>query len=64
MSQKAAWGMAGTIFSIVILFHGARIVYRWPVEIGGVQIPVYVSVMAVLLAGFMTYQSLKFYYRP
>lgn len=63
MTQKATWCLAGTIFSIVTLFHGVRTVYGWPVVVGNVQVPVYVSGIAVLVAGFMTYQSLKFYHR-
>lgn len=53
MSQKAFFGMSGTIFGIVALLHLARIIYGWPAQIGTFIVPTWVSWLSLLVAGYL-----------
>ena len=59
MSQKSFYSVTGTIFLIIAALHLIRIFNSWPVEIGTVAIPVWVSWAAVLLGGYLAYHGLK-----
>jgi len=47
--------VTATLFLIVAIMHLLRIIFGWPVEIGGLNIPFWVSWLGVLVAGALAY---------
>jgi len=47
--------VTATLFLVVGLIHLLRIILGWHVEIGGLNIPFWVSWLAVVVAGFLAY---------
>jgi hypothetical protein len=47
--------VTAAVFVIVAIAHLLRIILGWHVEIGGLSIPVWVSWLAVILAGALAY---------
>lgn len=60
MNKSQYITITGTIFAIVGLLHLIRVVYDWPVSIGSWDVPLFVSILAVLLAGFLVFHAWKF----
>jgi len=59
MNQKTFSLLAGLIFLIIAVLHVARSVWGWDAVIGGWQVPMWVSWVAIVGAGFLAYQGLK-----
>ena len=53
MGQKTYCMVAGTIFTLVALFHMLRIFMEWPVMIGDWSVPKSVSWIALVVAGVL-----------
>jgi hypothetical protein len=60
MSSKAFSLVAGAIFGVVAVAHLLRIFMALPVTIGDWIIPMWVSWMAVVVAGWLSYSGLRF----
>ena len=60
MTHRNFFTVTGGIFSLITLLHLARIIYGWQAEIGGWQVSLWVSWIAVVVAGYLAYASLKF----
>jgi len=61
MSSKYAF-VSGTIFGVVAVLQAVRALYQWPVSIGGTEIPVWGSWVAVVVAGSLcawAFQSVR-----
>ncbi len=58
MNDKLFHLIAGTIFAVVALLHALRIYLGWPVVIGGWSAPMWVSWIAVVVAGGLSYFAL------
>ena len=43
--------VSGAIFGLVAVAHAVRALYGWPVQIGGLDIPVWVSWVSTVIAG-------------
>lgn len=59
MNSKSFALTAGVVFLAVAVVHGLRLLNSWPVAVGSVLIPTWVSWVALLLAGFLCYQGLS-----
>jgi hypothetical protein len=59
MSQKTFCFVAGLIFLIVAIGHAMRLAFRWEAMIGGWIVPVWMSWVAVLLAGYLAFEGLR-----
>ncbi|KKQ34748.1 MAG: hypothetical protein US50_C0038G0008 [Candidatus Nomurabacteria bacterium GW2011_GWB1_37_5] len=59
MSQKTFNYIVGIIFIIISALHLIRSILGWSANIGGVEIPVGVSVVAFIIAGFLAYSGFK-----
>ena len=55
MRTKTLLQVAGTVFAIVVILHGLRIINGWALRIGAVDIPMWVSWIAVILIGWLAY---------
>jgi hypothetical protein len=54
--------VASAVFTVVGLAHLLRALFRWPAEVAGASIPVWISWAAVVIAGslaFYGWRSLK-----
>jgi hypothetical protein len=59
MSQKTFCFVAGLIFLLVTFMHAMRLVLRWDAMIGGWMVPIWVSWVGVLLAGYLAFEGLR-----
>ena len=59
MDQKTFSVVAVIIFAVVALLHMARIVMNWPVVIGGWSVPMWVSWIALIVAGSLAFLGSK-----
>ncbi|QQG46559.1 MAG: hypothetical protein HYY55_01795 [Candidatus Niyogibacteria bacterium] len=60
MNIKTFYSTVGIIFALIFILHSARIIFGWSAVIGGLEIPMWVSWIAVFVAGFLIYQGNKF----
>jgi len=60
MGQKTYCMVAGTIFTLVALFHMLRIFMEWPVMIGDWSVPKSVSWIALIVAGGLALFGFRF----
>ncbi len=57
MTHKNFMAVAGTVFGIVAIAHALRFFTGATVVIGGFSVPVWVSAVAAVFAGYMSYQA-------
>ncbi|MDP3962705.1 MAG: hypothetical protein Q8Q03_02465 [bacterium] len=57
MNQNTFNKIVGVVFLIVTIVHLIRVIQGWSIIIGGVSIPGYVSWLAVIVAGCLSYQG-------
>ena len=58
MTDKSFHLIAGTIFALVALLQSLRIYMGWPVVIGGWSTPMWISWIAIVVAGGLSYFAL------
>ena len=51
--------VAGIIFSLVTLLHTLRLLRGWHVVIGDLSVPVWVSWLGLVIAGYLAYQGFR-----
>jgi hypothetical protein len=61
MNTKTYAITSGVIFFLVALLHLIRLVWQWPVIIGDWYVPAWVSVVGVIVAGFLSLQGLRIF---
>jgi len=59
MDQKAFFVLAGVIFALVALLHLLRIYMGWTVVIGSWTAPMWLSWIALVVAGGLSYVGLR-----
>ena len=59
MNQKTFTLTAGVVFSIITGLHVLRLLFRWEAVIGGWDVPLWVSWVALLLSGYLAYSAFK-----
>lgn len=59
MNSKKFLIISGTIFLIVGTAHFLRVLNGWPVSIGGLAIPMWLSWIVFILTGYLAYYGLK-----
>jgi len=59
MSQKTFCLTAGVIFGMIAVLHLLRLVFGWAAQIGGWVAPGWISIVALLVAGFLAYEGLR-----
>ena len=50
MNRNAYLIITGIIFVLVAVLHLLRLIYQWPVQIGAISIPIWVSCAGLLIA--------------
>ena len=61
MKQKTFLLVTAIIFSLVALFHVARVVFGWAAVIGGWSVPMWLSWIAVAVAAALAYFGFRFF---
>ena len=59
MQQSTFIKLSGWIFGIIAVMHALRLVMGWEVIIGGLALPLWLSILPVLLGGYLAYQAMK-----
>jgi hypothetical protein len=59
MNQKTFSIVAGVIFAVVALVHLVRIYMDWPIVIGDWSVPIWLSWIALIVAGGLAYLGLR-----
>jgi hypothetical protein len=59
MDRRTFTLLAGVIFAIVALLHQLRIYVAWPIVIGNWTVPMWVSWIALVVAGGLSYFGLS-----
>jgi hypothetical protein len=54
MSIKFYAGVCGIIFLIIFALHLLRLIFGWPAQIAGWDVPMWLSWIAMILAGFLS----------
>ncbi len=57
MNQSQYITLSGLVFAIVGLLHLLRVVKDWPLTVGPWEIPLFLSILAILLAGFLAWSA-------
>jgi len=57
MTQGAFLLVTSSLFALMALLHALRLFYGWNVTIGGWTIPVWVSAVGFLIAGYLAFQG-------
>ena len=59
MSKTSFSVLVGAIFLIVAVAHALRLVFKWEVVIAGWQVPMWLSAVAFVIAGYLAYESFQ-----
>ena len=59
MNQKTFVATAGVVFSLVAVLHALRLLLKWDAVIGGWSVPMWLSWVALALAGYLAYTAFK-----
>ncbi len=59
MNAKSFSTLAGAMFSLGALVHASRLIWEWPIVIGGWNIPIWVSWIGILVGGTLGWLGLR-----
>jgi hypothetical protein len=59
MNQRSFSLLAGIIFIIIALLHLLRIIYGWEAVIAGGTVPMWLSWVALVIAGYLGYEGFR-----
>lgn len=59
MSQKSFSHFAGLIFLLVAIAHLCRLLLKWNVLLNGWTVPMWVSGIALVIAGYLAFEGLR-----
>ena len=57
MSNKTFSLVVAVIFSIIVILHLFRVILGWEAMIGGLVLPMWVSWLALAVAGYLTFSA-------
>lgn len=59
MNQRAFVLLTSSIFALIALLHALRLIYGWDVTIGQWTVPVWVSAVGFLIAGYLALEGFR-----
>jgi hypothetical protein len=59
MRQKTFSLVVGLIFLLVAVMHVLRLAFKWEVVLNGWLVPMWVSAIAIVIAAYLAFESLK-----
>jgi len=57
MPQKNFFLITTIIFLAIVVLHILRLLYGWHAVIGGWTVPMWLSVVAIIISGYLSYQG-------
>ena len=48
---------SGFIFTIIAILHLLRLIYSWPAQIGTFAVPIWLSLVAVVISAYISYSA-------
>lgn len=60
MSEKAFSLSAGIVFLLIALGHLVRVIFGMPFTVSEISVPTWPSLVAILIAGFLSYEGFHF----
>ena len=55
MDKNQSLTLASIIFGVIALLHLLRSIFSWPASIAGFNVPVWLSYIAVIVAGYLAW---------
>ncbi len=59
MTQRIFSLITATVFSLIALLHAGRLLRGWSVTIESVVVPVWISWIGLVIAGYLAYQGFR-----
>lgn len=59
MKSETYFIISGIVFLSVAVLHALRLYYGWEAVIGGIALPLWVSSVAVIIAGALAYSAFQ-----
>jgi hypothetical protein len=59
MSTILLLRVSGVVFALVAIGQLVRVVFRWEASVAGSSVPIWASVVAIVLAGYLAYESFR-----
>jgi hypothetical protein len=59
LSKNTFPQLAAAIFLIVAVAHALRLIFKWVVLIGGWQVPMWVSAVAIVITAYLAYEGFR-----
>lgn len=59
MNRKYFYNITLIIFSLMALLHALRLIYGWSAVIGGFEIPMWLSGLAIIIAAYLAYSAFR-----
>ena len=57
MTRRSLLIISGSLFTVIAIVHAFRLIYGWPVVVGTWSIPMWVSAVGLIVAGYFAYQG-------
>jgi hypothetical protein len=65
MSKQSGYALlSGIVFFLIALVQLLRLVFQWDIIINGWYVPAWVSVVAVVVAGYLSFRGFRLVERP
>lgn len=59
MTQRVFSLITATLFSLIALLHALRLLRGWQVTIGDMMVPLWVSWVGLIIAGYLAYEGFR-----
>jgi hypothetical protein len=59
LSKNTFLQLAAVVFFVVAVVHALRLAFKWEVIVAGWQVPMWVSVVAVIVAAYLSYEGYR-----
>lgn len=64
MTQKSFTLLAGAIFTLIAPGHLSRLIFQWPILLGGWSVPLWVNGAALILFAYLAYAGFRLGRKP
>ena len=59
MTPRIFFLITATLFSLIALLHALRLLRGWQVTVGDIVVPLWVSWVGLIMAGYLAYEGFK-----
>ena len=59
MSRRSYALVTGIVFLVIAILHLLRVIFGWKAVIGGWSMPIWVSWVALVVAGYLAYEGFR-----